>query len=693
MRSLSTVKTRTARPRGRLVVAALLSAAAAMVTAAPSLATAGPTWTFKDVTNCGNAAAGHAGCLSIRRDFFRDGVAYHPTSPADLARVAGLARAGANPATSGGFTAAGMRTAYGITGSGDASRVIAIVDAYGAPTAYTNLTAYRSAMALPSMAACDLATQASRTSGDAPCFAQVGQSGGPPPTTTDAGWAGETDLDVQAASAMCPGCSILLVESTDNSDTNLAVAVGFAAGAAHVQAISNSYGGGDVPSASYPQYDGAALNGIAVTASTGDNRYQGGSFPADSTQVIAVGGTSLTVDGTGARASETVWDSLGYGTGSGCSTLNPAPGWEVILGNPCNGYKATADISADADPNTGLQVYTGGGWGLYGGTSLSSPLTAAQYVLQGGYGPSHQAGAYTYAASTPHFDVTSGSNGSCSPTVLCTAGTGWDGPTGLGSIVFNPAQATASAYTLTGPAGGTLGTPATFTVTPNGPFTGTISVAVSGAGLASTSALTFTGTSTGQTFTITPTAGGRVTLTPTNGGGLTDPAGITYTVASLTVVSPASGKTGTALTITGSGLTGTSAVTIGGVGVTPFWVLDDNHIIVGQPSLTLGAATVTLTTTYGSVSASFTVLRGKVAPVITAATPAAGAVTVTGGNVGAATAVSLHSKRVKSIPVGSFTVTAANKLAFTVPTGLAHGTYTVTVTSAGGTSKPYTLTL
>ena len=102
-----------------------------------------------------------------------------------------------------------------------------------------------------------------------------------------------------------------------------------------------------------------------------------------------------------------------------------------------------SDLSADADPNSGLQIYTTysgtTGWWIFGGTSLSSPIMAAYYATQGGYGSSTLAGQYAWSASTSYYDVTSGSNGSCSPSVVCNAGPGWDGPTGRGSIATSAA--------------------------------------------------------------------------------------------------------------------------------------------------------------------------------------------------------------------------------------------------------------
>ncbi len=119
---------------------------------------------------------------------------------------------------------------------------------------------------------------------------------------------------------------------------------------AHVLAISNSYGiSGDYPGSVAPAYDTAATKGIAVTASAGDGGY-GVLFPASSTDVIGVGGTTLSVGANGVRTSETAWS----GTGSGCSVYNAAPAWQSIPSNPCAGKKAVADLSADADPNSGL---------------------------------------------------------------------------------------------------------------------------------------------------------------------------------------------------------------------------------------------------------------------------------------------------------------------------------------------------
>lgn len=325
-----------------------------------------------------------------------------------------LDAAGKPDATSGpsGLNPADIRGAYALTASSGGGRTVAIVDAYHDPTAEADLGVYRAAFGLP---AC------TRANG---CFRQVNQTGGSKLPRTDAGWATEISLDLDMVSAACPDCKILLVEASSASFANLGAAVNYAA-TQGVAAISNSYGGSD-------SAQSAAYNhpGIAVTASTGDSGY-GVQSPASYGSVVAVGGTSLTRASTTRGWKESAWS----GAGSGCSTLNAKPSWQTSA-TLCNG-KASADVSAVADPNTGVSVYDStsyqgaSGWQVYGGTSASSPIVASVYAMSGntaGYPAS-----YTWSHASALNDVTTGSNGVCSTTVWCNATIGWDGPTGLGT--------------------------------------------------------------------------------------------------------------------------------------------------------------------------------------------------------------------------------------------------------------------
>jgi subtilase family serine protease len=228
-------------------------------------------------------------------------------------------------------------------------------------------------------------------------------------------------------SAVCPNCKILLVEASSNSFANLAAAVDTAARLG-ANVISNSYGGSEY---STETTDEAHFNhpGVAITVSSGDNGF-GVEFPAASQYVTAVGGTSLRRSTGGRGWSETAWN----GAGSGCSGYVTKPSWQHDSG--C-GRRTVADVSAVADPNTGVSVYDSygvGGWLVFGGTSASAPLIASVYALAGNTG-SINYGSYPYSHTGSLFDVTSGSNGHCRASIryLCTAGSGYDGPTGLGT--------------------------------------------------------------------------------------------------------------------------------------------------------------------------------------------------------------------------------------------------------------------
>jgi len=307
-----------------------------------------------------------------------------------------------------------VRSAYNLNGTSGAGRTVAIVDAYGYTNLERDLTTYRNYYGLPT---CTTANG---------CLRIIDQNGGTNLPRVDVGWSQEQALDVDAVSATCPDCKIVVVQAKSASFADLGTAVNTAAAQPGVVAISNSYGGSDAPDSTYGKYYNHP--GQAVTASTGDNGYQGGSYPASSSYVTAVGGTTLQMNGT-TRVSETVWS----GAGSGCSTYNAAVAPSTF--NTGCAKRAMADVSAAANPNTGgLSVYaptsrTASTWSQYGGTSESAPIIASVYALAGG----GYSNATPYSNAGALNDITSGSNGTCSPSQWCTARVGWDGPTGLGT--------------------------------------------------------------------------------------------------------------------------------------------------------------------------------------------------------------------------------------------------------------------
>ncbi|MFE4757387.1 peptidase S8 [Streptomyces mirabilis] len=333
----------------------------------------------------------------------------------------------ADAATPSGYGPGNLQSAYGLTSaaaSNGSGETIAIVDAYNDPNAEADLAKYRSYYGL---SACTTANG---------CFKKVGQTGSTTSLpSSDAGWSEEISLDIDMASAICPNCNILLVEATSATMANLGKAVNEAVtlGAKYV---SNSYGGSE--SSSDTSYDTSYFNhpGVAITVSAGDSGY-GAEYPAASKYVTSVGGTALSTSSNSRGWTESVWEtSSTEGTGSGCSSYDAKPTWQTDTG--CS-KRTIADVSAVADPATGVSVYDSygvtAGWYTFGGTSASSPIIAGVYALGGTPSSSSYPASFPYASAGTSAlnDVTSGSNGSCGSSYLCTAKSGYDGPTGWGT--------------------------------------------------------------------------------------------------------------------------------------------------------------------------------------------------------------------------------------------------------------------
>ncbi|MCU1683109.1 MAG: hypothetical protein JWQ81_3848 [Amycolatopsis sp.] len=424
-----------------------------------------------------------------------------------------------------GYGPADLRSAYSLTSSGSASATVAIVDSNDDPAAESDLASYRSTYGLP---ACTTANG---------CFKKVNENGQTSPLpTADSGWAGEISLDVDMVSAICPNCHILLVEASQPSTADLGTAVNTAVSLG-AKYVSNSYGGSEDGTENTSDSSYFHHPGVAITASTGDSGY-GISYPASSAYVTAVGGTSLNHSGGGTRGwSETAWS----GSGSGCSSDVAKPAVQNGVTTNC-ANRANADVSAVADPNTGVavyQTYGGSGWAVYGGTSASSPIIASVYALAGTPGASDTPNTYPYAHTGNLYDVTSGSNGSCSVSVLCNSGSGWDGPTGLGTP-NGTAAFTAGGGGGPGPVSvsnpgsqsGTVGTATSLTLSASGgtsPYTWTATGLPAGLTLnASTGVISGTPTTAG-TSSVTATAKDSAnatasasfswTISPTGGGG------------------------------------------------------------------------------------------------------------------------------------------------------------------------------
>jgi subtilase family serine protease len=485
------------------VVAAGLATAA---TTASALAPTGstPTVAPSTVYACDQAVAlGFHACMAVRRS----DLGFHAKSSYVPQAV--------NPAlTPSGFGPTSLQSAYSLPSAtaGSGQRVY-IIDAYDDPNAESDLAVYRSQYGL---SPCTTANG---------CFQKLNQNGlTSPMPSPNTGWAGEISLDLDMVSAACPKCGITLIESTNNG-SSLYTAVKEASTLGG-KFVSMSWGGGE--SSSESSIDAAYFksSGVVYAVSTGDSAYAGGvEYPAASPLVVAVGGTSLTTASNARGWNETVWKTnSSEGAGSGCSSYETKPSWQSVISSTVCSRRAEADVSAVADPATGVAVYQsygGSGWTVYGGTSAAAPIVASVYALAGTPGSTDKPSSWPYAHTANLNDVTAGNNGSCSPSLLCTAAAGWDGPTGLGT------PNGIAAFTANGGGGGggggntvtvtnpgsqssTVGTPASLAISATDSGGATLSYGATGlpAGLsinAGTGVVSGTPTTAG-TYSVTVTA-------------------------------------------------------------------------------------------------------------------------------------------------------------------------------------------
>ncbi|MDI5970855.1 hypothetical protein POF50_016145 [Streptomyces sp. SL13] len=405
------------RTRGTVRVGAVLTLGVALLgwgATAQAAGLPGPSGAHPYKTVCAGTAAGHAHCDALTRT--------------DVRPVLESALGTTPAATVGGYGPSNLQSAYNLAAAAaakGAGETVAVVDAYNDPNANSDLSVYRAQFGLP---ACTVANG---------CFKVVSQTGSttalPPNAPSSDDWTGEESLDVDMVSAICPNCHIDLVEANSTSYTDLGTAMNQAV-TQGAKFVSNSYGGSE--SSAETSYDSAYYDhpGVAVTVSSGDGGY-GVEYPAASPYVTSVGGTSLSAASNARGWTESAWSTASYeGAGSGCSAYEAKPAWQTDTG--C-GRRTVADVSADADPATGVAVYDSfngeGGWNVYGGTSVASPIIASVYALAGNPAAGTNPASYPYAHTANLYDVTSGATASCSPAYLCTAGPGYDGPTGLGT--------------------------------------------------------------------------------------------------------------------------------------------------------------------------------------------------------------------------------------------------------------------
>ncbi len=337
------------------------------------------------------------------------------------------------------LTPAQLDSAYGLNAvnANGAGQTIALIDVYHDPNIATELATFDAKYGL------------------APAQLSVVNLAG---SQVDSGWSSEEALDVEWAHAAAPGAKILVVEANSANTTDLITAINAAKSNPNVSVVSMSWGTSEFRSETI--YDSVFTTpvghtGITYLASAGDSG-AGAEWPASSPNVIGVGGTSLVVGASGARASETAW----AGSGGGISRYEAEPSYQKSVQS--TGLRTSPDVSLDADPNTGVSVYSiaSGGWIQVGGTSLGSPVWGGLIAVadqgraaigKGTLDGATQTLPDLYTAPSGSFDdITTGSR----------ATVGYDTSTGLGTPNAVPLVAALVGDPNTGAVAAPTGTPA-----------------------------------------------------------------------------------------------------------------------------------------------------------------------------------------------------------------------------------------
>ncbi len=419
-----------------------------------------------------------------------------------------------SPYAVSGYSPATIRAAYNLPSTGGQG-TIAIIDAYDNPNVASDLRTFSSQFGLPT------------------ANLEVHKMASTIPANMD--WGLEIALDVQWAHAIAPNAKILLVEAKSNTITDLLSAVNYARNREDVVSISMSWGASEFSrETSYDSYF-TSNYGATFYTSSGDSG-AGTSWPAVSSRVISVGGTTLTFSN-GAVSSETVWS----GSGGGVSTYISKPPYQADLGYS---RRATPDVSYNADPETGFAVYDsyGYGWVVVGGTSAGAPQWAAIHSLGRSATSQNVYNAYSQAQTyqADFRDITVGSNG-------YSAKVGYDLATGIGSplttnfaatpqqdfsLSVSPNSLTTNAGTQTSTTvsvnalNGFAGTVSLSATAPSGWTVNFASPSITGSGSTTLAITPPKGTAAG-TYTVTVTGQG----TDANGKPLVHTATVTVKVA------------------------------------------------------------------------------------------------------------------------------------------------------------------
>lgn len=319
-------------------------------------------------------------------------------------------RSKAQPMAFSGWSPAQLRACYGITGGG--SGTIVIVDAFDDPTALADFNQYSAQYGLPQETSTNVTASTNQ-------HFQIVYAQNKKPRYNQ-GWSQEESLDIELAHAMAPNAKIVLIECSTNANTYLYAGDDLAP--SYGKQCSNSWSG---PESSGEASSDTHFNhpGTVYFFSGGDTGGVKG-YPSTSPFVVSVGGTNLSLNADGSRATETAWTD----SGCGISSYESIPSFQSGLSDGV--HRGDDDISAVGDPNTGVSIRWNGGWYIAGGTSVSCPMIAAMVNTAGTNrtgGAAQNLAIYAARGTSALYDVVSGTAGTFS------AHAGWDYPTGCGT--------------------------------------------------------------------------------------------------------------------------------------------------------------------------------------------------------------------------------------------------------------------
>lgn len=500
-------------------------------------------------------------------------------------------------------------------------------------------------------------------------------------TTVDGGagvgsGSGESALDIENIAALAPGASIQVYTGPNNAYGPLDVYNQIVADDT-AKVVSTSWGSCEAVMLNYEPsalttehliFEEAAAQGQTVFSSSGDSGNDdcagksvspttpllGVDDPAAQPYVVGVGGTTALT--TTPNPSQQVWNNgaSGGASGGGVSQIWAQPAWMSQQYDPTNGVtcgmqvacRTVPDVSAFADPQTGVTIYIGGQWTTIGGTSSAAPQWAAVLAeinaspsCAGSVQTSNGVGfaaplLYGVAGTSTTYhggftDITAGNNDMFNANRGNYAATvGYDLATGLGSPNVTPyagspgpglaqslclAAQGGSGLTVTGasPDVVTVAGGQTITITGKGFLTKGVHQVFFGAtaspqfnvindttltaqapalanDTAQASLLGVTSGTGSEPITVLGGVNGQLISTPPSTGVVSVRVDLASASPVVVQVGPAGGHLagGNVVRITGAGFTAATAVSFGDIPATSFQVLNDNMISAIAPPAT-----------------------------------------------------------------------------------------------------------